>query len=729
MLSYFFTKNLTFIILRNHKSNKMNFKLLNYTGKIIINGIILVTLFTINSCTQKQAVTVTNTGDDSFAALKISNQYGNNISITGGTETGAIGYELNGDIIWVKGQPEISMKSDSTASYTWNNNGDKVVLKVTDTGKDKNFTFNLESSAGQPSQWFVNISAGENEYFTGVFERVVDGNQNESWRKGITEAMNLRGEKVDVKLKPTVSAYSPFYISSANYGIFVHGTWPGIIDFCKEKSDLVQISFEGPQFSFTVMTDESPEGLVKRHTLETGPPVKLPKWAFGPWRWRDDHYNRKTYFDGSNVTSPYNADIVEDILMMRAYGIPCTAYWIDRPWATGSRGFDDYNVDENRLPDFEKMVAWLNGQNIELMMWIAPFVMGKMADVAEENGYQLKSRERGNDRQVLMDFTNPEGVKWWQENGPAKLARMGVKGFKLDRADGEKLLDSIQLITAAGTTYRENYNDFPRQYIKATYDAVKPVLGNDFVLFPRAMYDGSSKYGGMWAGDTGNPPEGLRSVLIGVQRCAVMGYPLWTSDTGGYPKNINRETTMRWLGFSCFSPIMEVGPTNNYGFWGMNYEPSFDKELLAIWRFYTNLRFSLVDYVFKMANEASETGMPVVRPLFLEYPDQKESWENWETYKFGDDLLVSVIWEEGKTSQQIYLPAGETWVYLWNNEEYEGGQYVEVKADLYQTPVFLRKGSSLVLPDLNKLYEESVAATSIKYRMSDLEAKEKWMNY
>lgn len=230
------------------------------------------------------------------------------------------------------------------------------------------------------------------------------------------------------------------------------------------------------------------------------------------------------------------------------------------------------------------------------------------------------------------------------------------------------------------------------------------------------------------AGDTSNPAEGLRSVIIGMQRCSVMQYPLWSSDTGGYPKRIDREVTVRWLGFSCFSPIMEVGPTNNRGFLGMNYEPAFDKELLAAWRFYSKLRMSLIDYAYEMGKVATETGMPIARPLFLEYSEQKESWENWETYKFGDDLLVSAVWEEGKTSQKVYLPAGEIWINLWNNEEYTGWQYIEVDAPLYQIPVFLRKGSSLVLPDLNKLYEESVTITSVKYSMTELETKEGWEN-
>lgn len=679
-----------------------------------------------NACTpSKKAVSVLNSGDDSFASLRVRNPYGKAITFIGDEKKGSIGYELNGEIHWVKGQPQISPAGESALDYCWEQNDTKIIMHVNELENETRIQFLLDSDR-KPSAWHISLSASDDEYFTGVAERVVDGPQQESWKEGITTALNLHGERMEVKLKPTVSAYAPFYLSSENYALFVHGTWPGVIDFCRETPNRVQISFEGPQLSFSLMVDKSPAELVKRHALETGPSFVPPRWAFGPWRWRDEHVNNKNHFDGSPVKSPYNSDLVEDILMMQAYDIPCTAYWIDRPWGPGPRGFDDYKIDEQRLPKFEEMIQWLNSKDIELMMWIGPFVMGEMADVAEQRGYHLVSRERVNARQVLMDFTNPEACKWWGENGPGKLAKVGVKGFKLDRADGEKLLDSLHLITSAGTTYRENYNDYPRQYVKATYDAVKPVLGDDFILFPRAQYTGSARYGAMWAGDTGNLPEGLRSVIIGMQRCAVMGYPMWCSDTGGYPKKLQREVTMRWLGFSCFSPLMEVGPTNNRGFWGMNYDPSFDKELLAAWRFYAKLRMSLVDYLYHYAQIAHDTGMPVARPLFLEYPDQKESWEEWTTYKLGDDLLVSAIWEEGKERQRVYLPAGEIWINLWNNEEYKGGGYLEVDAPVYQIPVFLRKGSTLRLPDLKSLYEESVNKTSVQYKMSELEEKEGW---
>ncbi|WP_159518438.1 TIM-barrel domain-containing protein [Sunxiuqinia indica] len=671
---------------------------------------------------------MSSVGSDSYTELQILNPYGSELKFAASGNSGAIGYQLDNTIFWIKGTPEINSVSSTEKDYQWENDGKEIILHVVEKEKEIELTLKLEGSESQPSAWILNLTPDSDEYFTGAFERVVDGKQTESWAEGIATGLNLRGEKVDVKLKPTVSAYAPFYISSGNYSFFARGTWPGVIDFCKTNSDLVTISFEGPEFAFSLMMDENPAELVKRHALETGPSFVPPRWVFGPWRWRDEHVNRSKYVDGSTVDAPYNSELVEDVLMMDAYDIPMTAYWIDRPWGPGVRGFDDYLIDEERLPQFEEMIQWLNKKEIEVMLWIGPFVMGDMADEAKERGFNLESKQWKNSRQVLMDFTNEEAVKWWGENGPGKLAKMGVKGFKLDRADGEKLTDSLHLKTSIGRTYRENFNDYPRQYVKATYEAVKPILGDDFVLFPRAQYTGSAKYGAMWAGDTGNPQEGLRAAIIGMQRCAVMGYPNWGSDTGGYPKRMEREATMRWMGFSCFSPIMEVGPTNNLGFWAMDYEPSFDHELLAIWRFYSKLRMSLIDYVYNYSKIASETGMPIARPMFLEYPNQPESWNDWTTYMLGDDLLVSAVWENGQTKKLVYLPTGETWVDLWTNQEFEGGQSVEVDAPLYQIPIFLRKGSKLKLPNFNTLYQESVEMTSKEYKMSGLEAREEWTN-
>jgi alpha-glucosidase (family GH31 glycosyl hydrolase) len=200
-------------------------------------------------------------------------------------------------------------------------------------------------------------------------ERVVDGPQVRSWETGIQEAMNLRGQKVDMIVKPTTSVYAPFYLSSKNYAVFVQGDWPGHFDFAVSDPKRVMIECEGPSFGMKIYTASDPAGQVKAHALDAGPPFMPPKWLFTPWRWRDEHTQRTTYYDGTRVTGPFNSEIMEDVLMMKAFGIPNGIYWIDRPWGPGKPwGYDDFEIDEHRLPNFAAMVKWLDASQTKTVL-------------------------------------------------------------------------------------------------------------------------------------------------------------------------------------------------------------------------------------------------------------------------------------------------------------------------------------------------------------------------
>lgn len=647
-------------------------------------------------------------------------------------------FEAEGKKITVSdmaGQPWVHI-NEQTAQLRWPVAAGKVVLEI--TAKQQHFDLNLYVKQGffkslfgkkiAPSAWGFSLPVAGDEYVSGAFERVVDGDQSLSWQPGLTTAMNLRGERVEVKLKPTVSAYAPFYLSSQGYGLYIQGSWPGIFDFGHTHKDKLAVHFEGPSLQFKYYAG-TPLQIVQQHALDSGPSIVPPKWAFGPWRWRDNHENQKTYYDQTPVAAPYNSALVEDILLMQAYDIPCSAYWIDRPWGPGSRGYDNFDWDDQRFPKAQAMLDWLQGKDIAPMIWIAPFVMADMADYAEARNYQLDSKPWwNNSRQVLLDFTHPEAVAWWGENGPAKLAKQGVKGFKLDRADGEKLKDELELRTHNNTSYRESYNDYPRQYVKAAYDAVKPILGDDFVLFPRAQYTGSARYGAMWAGDTGGSEWGLRSAIVALLRSSIMGYPVWGSDTGGYnPNEFDPEVTTRWLGFSAFSPIMEVGPTADRGLWDLPEAPHYQPQIIAAWRFYAKLKQAMMDYSFAAARAAQASGTPIARPLYLAYPEQHQAWEDWQTYLYGSDILVSPIWRKGVTEHQLYLPAGETWIDLWHpNREIKGGQTLTVAAATYQIPVFLRKGSTLTLPNFPSLWAQSLQLAQTPPDLKHLEQQERW---
>ena len=633
---------------------------------------------------------------------------------------------------WIRGEPQ--KRSQDSAGYhaEWKVGERQVIIDITRT--DKDFVVQLQANPNKDILgWGMNLSAKKDEYFTGLFERTVDGPQDKSWEEGMTEAMNLRGQQVDMIIKPTLSLYAPFYLSSRGYGMYVHGTWPGTYDLCKEVDDLVQIYFEGSSLKGTIYTRDEPKEIVKSYTLDAGPPVVPPKWAFTHWRWRDNHTNEDTYYDGTRVQAPYNSMLVEDILMMEALDIPCGAYWVDRPWAKGPYGYSDFEWDTDRLPRPKKMIDWLQRKNTKFLLWIAPWIKGSMAKEAKEKGYNLPLKKGVESDRVLIDFTNPEAKEWWQENGPGKMMRMGVKGFKLDRSE-EIVPQSRDVKADDGRTARELRNDYPVEYVKATHEIAKKIHGNDFVLMPRAGYTGSSKYGVFWGGDIASPAEGLRAAIIALQRSSVIGYPLWGSDIGGYwGGDLDREVTCRWLAFGAFCPIMEVGPTEDKGLWALDEKPAYDPEVLATWRTYATLHTKLKDYTYKFAQRASKTGMPVARPLFLAYPDQPKAWKDWQTYMYGPDILVSAIWQKNKTSHECYLPEGATWVDAWNpQKEYKGGQTIEVSTPVYKIPVFVKKNAAeniqaeVGVRSLQELYKESL---KIAKQEPDIKRLEQYANF
>jgi len=634
-------------------------------------------------------------------------------------------------------QGRVSLPADLTAriqnpSAPWSTETrmpDGRTVKLTVTAKDRSLVLQL---AAQPDadiiKWGMTVDATADEYFTGLMERVVDGPQAASWRPGIREGMNLRGQKVDMIIKPTTSVYAPFYLSSRGYAIFVHGNWPGYFDFCATDAERVKIEFEGPSFEVKIYTGRDPAALVKAHALDAGPPFMPPKWLFTPWRWRDEHRQRETYYDGTPVTGPFNSEMMEDILMMRAYGIPCGVYWIDRPWGTGLWGYDDFEIDPKRLPNFAESIKWIKEQRMQMVLWIGPFFQGEMLTNALAKGYNLPGQKRpaNGNNYPMVDFTNPDAKKYWQD-GVAKLLKLGVAGFKLDRAE-EDIPDGGPFNIFDGRTLRENRNAYPAMYVKATYDVAKQYRrGGDFALMPRAAYTGTSRYAVFWGGDIGGTQEGLRASIIAAQRAAVMGYPNWGSDTCGYGQQLlEQEVCARWLAFSCFTPIMEVGPTRNVAFWNLPREPKYDATLIAVWRLYARLHQRLADYSYQCAREAHRTGMPIVRPLFLIEPKAPEAWSNWQTYLYGPDILVSAMWEKGRSAQEVYLPSGSKWRDAWNPDKvYVGGQTLTVQTELHQIPIFIRVGSKVKLGDLNKEWAESqaIAQTPPDLKALDAEAK------
>ncbi len=701
----------------------------------MIKRIIHVFLIIIISmgCNSDKVSEISLAGKNGFTGFIIDNgSLKSPLQITGDSieEWGAVFFETAEGKIWIEGEP-IKISDNKEHFVTeWDIDGRNITIDFIKGNGKYNFSFRAEPDSGIV-KWGFNIAATDEEYFTGLLERVVDGDQEESWKKGIKRAMNLRGQEVEMLIKPTLSLYCPFYLSSNGYGLFIEGTWPGRYDLCKSNPGLVKIVFEGPSLNGIIYTSDKPAEIVKAHSLYAGPSIVPPKWAFLPWRWRDNHTNREVYYDKTQVNAPFNSMVAEDILMMKAFDIPCGVYWVDRPWAIGNYGYDDFEWDTLRLPNALKMIDWIHDNDIKFLLWIAPWVSGNMKKESKQKGYALNGRHENwgpdSTNAVLVDFTDPEACQWWQEKGVEKMLKQGVDGFKLDR--GEQIVpQSRELIVGDGRTAREVRNEFPVLYLKTVYESCKKIHGDDFILIPRAGYTGSSKYSGFWGGDIGSSPEGLRTAIIAVQRSSVIGFPIWGSDIGGYwHGELDREVCARWLAFGCFCPVMEFGPTEDRAPWDMDTEPFYDTELIAIWRLYAKIHTGLADYSYNLAKEANETGMPAVRPLFLVYPEQEQSWLNWQSFMYGQDILVLAIWEKETTSYTCYLPEGTKWRDAWDKEKiYEGGKEIIVNTPLYKIPVFIREGSNLDLGDLNELYRESLEKASNKPDLSKLEKEIKY---
>ncbi|MBM4372610.1 MAG: glycoside hydrolase family 31 protein, partial [Deltaproteobacteria bacterium] len=662
--------------------------------------------------------------------------------LTAIADEGGSGLFLSGGTTFARLEPPVS----------WTDGGDAISLVYpTEDGREATVTVEAGLPEGAARVTFAadllnpvverlsaRLAVTETEGFYGLMERVVSGAQWNSWDPGMEEALNLRGQTVKLFVNPTLSLYTPFFVSSRGWGLWAESDWPAEYTFGGEEAqDEVLIEYEGPEVSLRVLPGPTPLDATARFARTAGTTIMPPDWAFGPWRWRDDVYDLPDFYDGTPFDGPYNSMIVEDILMMEALGIPCSLYWVDRPWAQGDFGYDDLAWDEARLPHPQEMIQWLEGRGIRFMLWLAPWAVGPQmeAKVAAE-GWGLEPYNAFTDVSDVppLDFTNPDATAWWQDALQPLIAQ-GVLGFKLDRAD-EKVPDGLLLQGTAhdGRSFRELHNAYPALYAAAVHGAFQQSGVGEFVVMPRAGWMGTSAHAIVWGGDSGASDWGLRSAIIAAQRAAAMNFPIWGSDTCGYDPRGTHETCARWLGFSAFTPLMEVGPTGNLAFWswapdgeeawvdgeGYHHEPWYDTELLAVWHLYANLHQDLAAYTRTAAQAAHDTGVPVIRPMVFLW-DEPGYEELWDQYLYGPDLLVAPAWQDGTVSRTVRIPPG-TWVDAWTGETLQGPLDVEVDTPLHKVPLYVRGGSGLDLGDLDAAWADAQEAVETPPDLATLAA-------
>jgi len=547
-------------------------------------------------------------------------------------------------------------------------------------------TFYLSDMEGVTELGFAYHSP-VSEHIHGLTERVVDGPDNASWRElGQEVSLDRRGERVRMRLRPTFSMYSPFYITSKGYGIYVDTTWPGFYDLAATEQETVRFSFEGPRLVFHIFPGPTPAELLNQYTALTGRPLLSPKWACLVWR-RIEHRNRPQLHSDTHCVETLFSEVAKEAAVLKKLDIPCGVYCMSFAPADVRLLPADSESATRRPPVFQKTATRPGEKNYRLLLRAAPLASGKTLRQANEKGYLAPNSDN------VIDLTKPAAVRWTVKQCQ-KFVDAGVSGFMLDLPE-ELIPSGRQDVYFSGKTGREVHNLYPVLYARAYYTSLREKLADDFVLITRSGFAGSQRYAVFKGGNTPPTLAGLRSAVISAERVGLIGMPFWGSETGGSGGTAEREILARWLAFSCFTPVMMIDEIESRASRHIAGKRYYDEELVAIFRYFTKLHTLLADYTYGRAKEARLSGAPLVRPLFYHYPGDERCWRRWDEFLYGRDILVAPIWERGRREREVYLPEGE-WVNYWNeNQKYHGQQTVEMDAPLSRIPVFLREGHSV----------------------------------
>lgn len=512
----------------------------------------------------------------------------------------------------------------------------------------------------------VRIPAGDKEHFYGL---------GDVWG---TASVDLRGHAVRLRVRagtPDECSYVPFFWSTKGYGIFFDEARDALMDFGSATNGVLAARFRTGRLRWHLFLGTSPMEILRRYLDFTGYPPVVPDWALLPQQWR----NEGTW-DG----------VWEDVEHHEAAEIPLGAVWIDRPWALGGYGSDDFVFDPVRYPDPEDHIRRLHERGVRVLVWGCDFITQDARSLA----FALENRfvdTRPSIGQRHIDFSNPDARAWWKGE-IRRVLDLGIDGIKLDR--GQTLPMDAEFLSGADPAELHNFHGY--LMCRTYWEALREARGDDFQFVPRAGWAGTQAWSMKWPGDLSSSlsgKDGLGAALVAMQTAALTGFAFWGPDIGGFEgEPIPEDTMIRWIQLGAFSPLMQTCGRGDYpgGAWDIG------PRAVEAYRFYGRLRGALLPYLRNAADEAHTTGVPMVRPLALIHPDDERALTCSDEYLFGPDLLVAPVHTPG-TRRDVYLPEG-TWVDFWDTNRSVTGPVMEtVDLPIDRFPLYLRAGATLLL--------------------------------
>ena len=530
----------------------------------------------------------------------------------------------------------------------------------------------------------VTFEASEDEHFFGLGHEA-------------SGCFDLKGCTVDlrhVNAKCTI----PFVYSSLGYGFLWNMPSTGRCELANNRTRWTSDCTR--QIDYIVIGG-TPREVSAAFADLTGHAPKMPHWATGFWQSR---LRYETQDQVLNVARRY-----------KELGIPLSVIVIDYfHWTEQG----DYKFDPKYWPVPQKMADELHEMGIKLMVSMWPTINEKSENYrAMLDNNMLIRTSRGENKifnfygpQAIIDPTNPETRKFVWSKLKENYIDNGVDCLWFDEAEPEihpEHFDNLILSLGRGDEVGLLY---PYYYSQLAYDGMKETGRNDIVTLSRCAYTGAQKFGTLvWSGDIPSTFESLSAQVKSGLNMSMCGIPWWTTDIGGfYGGDIHseyfRELIVRWFQYGVFCPVTRLhGSRNGHDRTRDIIEPtggdnelwSFGDEVFEILRDLVELRERLRPYIETHLQIASDTGVPIMRPMFYDYPDDEQCYQLGEQYMFGDDIIFAPVVNQGETGKRVYLPEGN-WIFARNRERYEGGGIYNMTAKLDEIIAFVKEGAEVI---------------------------------
>lgn len=489
--------------------------------------------------------------------------------------------------------------------------------------------------------------------------------------------LDKRGQKIvlwtdDANGVQNESLYKPvpFFMSSRGYGVFIHTSTPVTCDFGKHYGSNNVIMIGDDEADLFVFLGK-PKDILNEYTNLTGKAAMPPLWSFGFWMSRITYY---TEAEGREAAEK-----------LRKYKIPSDVIHFDTGWfETDWRC--DYQFSKKRFKDAPKMIADLKKMGLHTCLWQIPYFTPKNTLFPEiiKKGLYVRDR-KGNlpYEDAVLDFSNPETVEWYQGK-IGNLLKEGVSVIKVDFGEAAPP-DGIYY---SGRTGFYEHNLYPLRYNKAVAEITKQTTG-ETIIWARSTWAGSQRYPVHWGGDPASTNSAMASTLRGGLSLGLSGFSFWAHDIGGFVSRKPEDLFRRWTPFG-----MLTSHTRSHG--APPTEPwEYGVDFMNAFRLADNMRYELMPYIYAQAKDCTERGLPMVRALFVEYPDDPGSWFIDDEYLFGSDMLVAPLFEDVK-SRNVYLPPGQ-WIDYQTGKIYSGGWH-NIEAGTIPIIVLARDGA--VIPHI-----------------------------